>query len=36
MNFDKTMTDGDFVTYHATTKPSIKSTKGQLKGETYY
>lgn len=33
MNFDKTMTDGDFVTYHATTKPSIKSTKGQLKGE---
>jgi hypothetical protein len=33
MSFDKTMTDGEFATYHATTKPIIKSTKDQLKGE---
>jgi hypothetical protein len=33
MSFDKTMTDGEFATYHATTKPAIKSTKDQLKGE---
>tara|TARA_B110000879_G_C11180707_1_gene518156 strand:+ start:3342 stop:4520 length:1179 start_codon:yes stop_codon:yes gene_type:complete len=31
--FNKTMTDGKFNDYHAVTKPQIKSTRDQLKGE---
>ena len=31
--FNKTMSDGQFANYHASTKPQIKSTKDQLKGE---